>query len=246
MIAAEPGEDLEGEADRSRRARNDLVRRHQHLVEFHVRRFPARGALRDDIRQVAFLGLIYAAERFDPGRGVKFSTFADQTIAGELKRFARNQSWAVRPPRSLQETYLEVVAVDGRLTQELGRPPTVAEVASELRCRVDTVLEAIEAGQARRSVSCDVSDRDDDAPWSRAVCNPAVQEAGYERVERAALISRLLDGLPALERAVVDMTVIHCMSQDDAAVALGVSQSFVSRTRRLALARMRRVLDRAS
>lgn len=225
-----------------RTRRDDLVHRHRHLVDLHVRRFPVRGPLREDARQVAFLGLLYAAERFDPDRGVKFSTFADKTISGELKRFARNQGWTVRPPRSLQETYLELVATDGRLAQELGRPPTVAELARAMRCPLDRVLDAIEAGQARGWSSCESEVEDGQGsvvPW------PAVDEPGYERVERAALTRRLLDGLAPVERAVVVMTVLHGMSQDATAEALGVSQAFVSRARHHALGRMRRVLERS-
>jgi len=239
-----PRPEDDASAEDRRRRRNVLVAQHLDLVERHVRRHAARGALRDDVRQVAFLGLIYAAERFDAERGVKFSTFADQTIAGELKRFARNHSWVVRPPRSLQEAHLDLVAADGRLTQRLGRQPTMTELAHELGCTVDAVLEGIEAGQARRMLTCDANERDDDV-WTSG-CAPAVEERGYERVERLALTKRLLDGLPPLERAVVEMTVILGASQDDAATTLGLSQSFVSRTRRRALARMRRALERAA
>ena len=220
-----------------RRLRNELVQRHEHLVGLHVRRFGAAPWLREDVRQVALVGLIQAVERFDPARGVPFAAYADRTISGELKRFARNQSWTVRPPRALQEVYLELSDAETRLLQQLGRTPTTRELADELGCEPRRVREAMAAGCARRSMACEVDDADAPAGGARS---PAAAERGYERVERRMLAADLLATVPDQERTVVELTVMGGLSQVEVASALGVSQSSVSRSRRHALERMRR------
>jgi RNA polymerase sigma-B factor len=243
-VVADDRDDFERyAATRDRRLRNQLVTRHQHLVEIHVRRYASSGYQRDDVRQVALVGLIKAVERFDPTRGVRFATFADRTISGELKRFARNQSWSVRPPRALQEVYLEVVAAEAQLTQVLRRLPTVAEVAAELDRSQDEVLEALEAGGARRAASYDVPAAE--SGESSHAAPPSGDDDGFDSVERRVLVDELLARLTPRELAVVELTVLQANSQDHAAAALGVSQSYVSRTRRHALDRLRRLLERA-
>src|SRR4029453_18499930 len=109
--------------------RNALVEDHVRLPEFLARRFQPRGEPLDDLRQVALVGLLKAVERFDPDRGLQFSSFATPTIVGELKRHFRDRGWAVRVPRRVQELHLELDRTIAGLSQELGRPPTPAEVA---------------------------------------------------------------------------------------------------------------------
>jgi len=102
----------------------------------------------DDLEQVASLGLLHAVDRFDPARGLEFSTFATPTIVGELKRYFRDRGWAVRVPRRIQELHLRLNTLVGELTHRFGRSPTVAELAVAARCSEEEVLEAMEAAQA--------------------------------------------------------------------------------------------------
>ena len=125
------------------------------LAEYLARRFANRGEPLEDLVQVASVGLIKAVDRFDPERGVEFSTYATHTIVGELKRHFRDKGWAIRAPRRMQELYLQLGKVVGTLSQELGRSPTIAELAAEVEVSEEEVLEALEAGQAYRSASLD-------------------------------------------------------------------------------------------
>src|SRR5436305_4145300 len=130
--------------------RDELIEAHLGLAEYLARRFNNRGEPVDDLIQVASVGLLKAVDRFDPGREVEFSTYATHTIVGELKRHFRDKGWAVRAPRRMQELYLRLGNVIGILSQELGRSPTIPELASEAGASEEEVLEALEAGQAYR------------------------------------------------------------------------------------------------
>src|SRR4051812_25004590 len=144
--------------------RDRLIEAHLGLAEHLARRFVNRGVPLDDLVQVASLGLVKAVERFEPERGLEFSTFATPTIVGELKRHFRDKGWSVRVPRRVQELHVELNTLIGELTQRLGRSPTIAELAVGARSSVEEVLEAMEAAQAYRSASIDapVGNGDDD------------------------------------------------------------------------------------
>ena len=129
--------------------RNQLVE--QHPIRRLLRQaLLAPGIPEDDLRQIALLAIVHAVERFDPEVGVAFSTFASRTIDGELKRYFRDRTWSVRPPRQAQELHLELRRTDEELTHRLGRSPTMAELADEVGESEDHVLEALEAGVAHR------------------------------------------------------------------------------------------------
>src|SRR6185369_10809384 len=142
--------------------RDGLIEAHLGLAEYLARRFANRGEPLDDLVQVASLGLVKAVERFDPTRGLEFSTFATPTIVGELKRHFRDKGWAVRVPRRVQELHLRLSQVIAGLGQDLGRSPTIAEIAREATASEEEVLEAMEAGHAYRTTSLDAPARGDD------------------------------------------------------------------------------------
>src|SRR5207249_8619137 len=135
--------------------RDHLVATHLPLAEYLARRFSNRGEPLDDLIQVASLALLKAVERFDPDRGLEFSTFATPTIVGELKRHFRDKGWAVRVPPRVQELHLAMATVVATLTQDLGRSPTITEIAQQSGASEEEVLEAMEAGRAYRFVSID-------------------------------------------------------------------------------------------
>src|SRR5215831_14973556 len=140
--------------------RDQLVAAHMGLAAYLARRFANRGQPLDDLVQVASLGLLKAVDRFDPGLGVEFSTYATTTIVGELKRHLRDRGWAVRAPRRMQDLYLTLSQVIDTLSQELGRSPNIAELALEVQASEEEVLEALEAGQAYRFASLDAPTAD--------------------------------------------------------------------------------------
>src|SRR5688500_11789970 len=140
---------------RDERLRAELIEAHLGLAEYLARRFSNRGEPLDDLVQVASMGLVKAVDRFEPERGLEFSTYATHTVVGELKRHFRDKGWAVRVPRRMQELHLRLANLVGTLNQDLGRAPTVAEIAQAAGVSEEEVLEALEAGQAYRFASLD-------------------------------------------------------------------------------------------
>src|SRR3712207_201090 len=145
--------------------REALATLHLPLVEYLAKRFKDRGEPLDDLIQVGSVGLLKAIDRFDLERGVEFSTYATPTIVGELKRYFRDKGWAIRVPRRLQELSLRLNKVVAQLTQDLGRAPTLEEMARYADVSEEEVLEALESGQAYSTTSLDApSGEEEDAP----------------------------------------------------------------------------------
>jgi RNA polymerase sigma-B factor len=214
--------------------RDELVRRHRGLAEALARRFRGRGEL-DDLTQVAMLALVKAIDRFDPQRGVPFSAFASTTIVGELKRHLRDTVWAVRVPRTLQETGLEVGRAIESLTQRLGRSPTIPEVAAETSRTEEEVLEGLEVGTALEAVSLDAPIGDEDGP-SR---EPADHDDAMDLAEDWVDVAEAIRALPERERRILHLRFFRGMSQSAIAQELGISQMHVSRLLARTLARLR-------
>src|SRR2546429_7050740 len=210
--------------------RNELVAAHLGLAEYLARRFDNRGEHVDDLVQVASVGLLKAVERFDPGRGLEFSTFATPTIVGELKRHFRDKGWAVRVPRRVQELHLRMGTVVNALSQELGRSPTIPEIAQRAEGSVDEVLEAMEAGRAYRfsSIDAPAGDDDDRAP-SPAAAQLGEPDTGLEEVEQRMLLSPLIASLPKREQMIIHLRFFRGMTQSEIAARPGISQMHVSR-----------------
>ncbi len=149
-----------------RRLRNRIVEEHLTVADYYVNRYArSAAASAEDLHQTALLAIVRAVERFDPDLGVSFKTFASRTVEGELKRYLRDRSWSVRPPRRAQELHLDARRVGEELTHQLGRTPTVAEMAGALEVSEEHVLEALEAGQARSATGIDApAGGNEDAP----------------------------------------------------------------------------------
>ena len=169
--------------------RNELVERHMGLAAHVARRFGRRGPSDDDLRQVAFLALVKAVDRFDPDRNVAFSTFAGRTIEGEIKRHFRDHTWTVRVPRSAKETHLRLRRATDELTQRLGRSPTVPQLAEHLGIDVDEVIEGIAAGSAYSTASLDAP-AGDDGDGARQL---GAEDEGFGHVADVSLVDRADD-----------------------------------------------------
>ncbi len=219
---------VEYQRTRDRRLRDELVEEHIPLARFLARRFDHRGEPSDDLLQVALLGLLKAVERFDPDRGLQFSTFATPTIVGELKRHFRDKGWAVRVPRRMQELHLQLANAVGTLTQELGHSPTPGDVAARLGVSEEAVLEAMEAGGLYRLTSLDgtTSGDEDSAELTTMI---GEDDRGYERVEQRSQLYELLGTLPERERAIVYLRFFDGLTQSEIATRVGISQMHVSR-----------------
>lgn len=230
------GDDL-GWAD----ARDELVALHLPLVEHLARRFVNRGEPLDDLVQVGTIGLIKAVDRFDSERGVEFATYATPTIVGEIKRHFRDKGWAIRVPRRLQELRLALVSASAELTQELGRSPTVRELATRLCLDEDEVLEGLESANAYSTVSLD-------APDALGLDGPSVGEVlgeeddALETVEFRESLRPLLATLPPRERRIVALRFYRQLTQTQIAAELGMSQMHVSRLLSRSLRQLRDAL----
>ena len=218
--------------------RDELVAAHIGLAEYLARRFANRGEPLDDLVQVASLGLLKAVDRFDPERGVEFSTYATHTIVGELKRHFRDKGWAVRAPRRMQELYLRVGKVVATLGQELGRSPTIAELAAEVQVTEEDVLEALEAGQAYRFTSLDApagGEGENDTLGSRL----GTDDPDMDGAERRATLSPLLARLAPREQLILHLRFFEGLTQSEIASRLGISQMHVSRLLARSVAQLR-------
>jgi RNA polymerase sigma-B factor len=209
------------------------------LAEYLARRFTNRGEPLDDLVQVASLGLVKAVERFDPSRGLEFTTFATPTIVGELKRHFRDKGWAVRVPRRVQELHLRVTRVIDDLALELGRSPTVQEIAVRAGTTEDEVIEAIDAGSAYRSASLDAG-RSDDEESPGLLGQLGGLDPELSRAERRAALGPLLSGLGEREQVMLYLRFYEGMTQSEIAKRLGISQMHVSRLLTRSLDQLRR------
>ncbi|MHB8668945.1 MAG: SigB/SigF/SigG family RNA polymerase sigma factor [Acidimicrobiales bacterium] len=223
---------------RNAKLRDQLVAAHLGLAEYLARRFENRGEPLDDLIQVASLGLIKAVDRFDPERGLEFSTYATPTIVGELKRHFRDKGWAVRVPRRVQELHLRLGQVINQLSLELGRSPTIAEVAKSARASEEEVLEAIEAGHAYRFVSIDAPTAGDE---EAGALSGALGEEDPRLVdaEHRASLSPLISGLPERDQMILHLRFFEGLTQSEIAGQLGISQMHVSRLLARSLDRLR-------
>ena len=226
----------EGSPERAE-LRNRLVRMHLPLVEHLARRFRNRGEPLDDLTQVATIGLIKSVDRFDPDRGVEFSTYATPTVVGEIKRHFRDKGWAVRVPRRLQELRLSLTTATAELSQQHGRSPTVHELAERLGISEEEVLEGLESANAYSTLSLDVPDTDDESP---AVADTlGAEDEALEGVEYRESLKPLLEGLPPREKRILLLRFFGNMTQSQIAQEVGISQMHVSRLLARTLAQLR-------
>jgi RNA polymerase sigma-B factor len=215
--------------------RDELVRDGQGIVIGLARRFRDRGAEFDDLVQVAQIGLLNAIARFDPERGVPFIGFATPTVLGELRRHFRGV-WSVKVPRSLQEATLRLRPAVGELQHELGRSPSMDEIAERLGITTEQVIEAIDASSAFRVRSIDVPVSAEAGGLSLA-SSLADEAAGdeYARIDTKEYVEKLLPILNPRSRKIIELRYYENLSQTEIGEMVGMSQMHVSRLLRQAL-----------
>jgi RNA polymerase sigma-B factor len=209
------------------RIRDLLVTGHLPVAEHIARKFRNRGQPEEDLQQVARIGLINAVDRFDPNRGTDFLSFAVPTITGEVRRYFRDATWAVRVPRRLKELHAAITTASARLAQELGRSPRPKEIAVALGMPVEEVYEGLQVGFAYNTDSLDSGT--DDEGHSPAENRLGDLDSALDLVEdREALIPALAK-LPEREASIVVMRFFGNMTQTQIADRIGISQMHVSR-----------------
>ena len=220
--------------------RRELIEAHLGLVEYLARRFAGRGEPLEDLVQVGTIGLVKAVDRFDPDREVEFSTYATPTIVGELKRHFRDKGWAVRVPRRLQELNLQLGEIIGKLSQELGRSPTVSEMAEAAGTTDEEVLEGLDSAHAYSLVSLDAPTGEEDLTLHEQI---GEEDETLELLEYRASLVPLLEQLPPRERMMLYLRFFKGMTQSEIADRLGISQMHVSRLLAKTLTTLREGLE---
>jgi RNA polymerase sigma-B factor len=229
--------------DRDPELREELVLAHVKLVRYLAVRFANRGESIEDLIQVGTVGLIKAIDRFDVGRGVEFTTYATPTIVGEMKRHFRDKGWAVKVPRRLQELNLAVNRAVERLSIELGRAATVADLAKELGASDEEIIEAQELGQAYNLLSLDSEVASDGDLKSASLMDYiGTEDVELRLLEDKANLQRAFEVLDPRERIIVYLRFYENVSQAEIASRLHVSQMHISRLQARALEKLRRFL----
>jgi RNA polymerase sigma-B factor len=228
---------LPEKSPRRRVLRDQLVEAHMPLVVYLARRFSGRNEPMSDLVQVGSIGLLKAIDRFDPERGLEFSTYATPTILGEIKRHFRDTGWLIHVPRRAQELQTTVNTARADLSQELGRAPTVTELSERIQVDEDAVLEALDAARAYSGVPLDVLA----APGESVPEHPilGVVDAGFEQVEQRAVLRDVIAKLPEAEREILLLRFVANKTQTEIAAIVGVSQMQVSRLVARGLKRLR-------
>ncbi|WP_328314681.1 SigB/SigF/SigG family RNA polymerase sigma factor [Streptomyces sp. NBC_00442] len=207
--------------------RNTLVELNLSLVRFAARRFRNRAEPAQDIFQVGTIGLIKSINRFDVSRGVDFASFALPTITGEMKRFFRDTSWAVQVPRRLQELRLRLAGACDALGQELGRPPTTAELAAHLRITEAEVAEGERASNAYTARSLDLTD--DDSGATAVMRTLGREDPSFDVIECLDSLKPLITALTDRERTILSLRFVDELTQAEIGDRVGLSQMHVSR-----------------
>lgn len=229
------------EAQRSA-VRTRLVAEHLPVAEHIARRFHNRGQASEDLQQVAALGLIQAVDRFDPERGSDFLSFAVPTITGEVRRYFRDATWAVRVPRRLKELNATISTTAAALGQKLGRAPRASELAAELDMPIEDIREGLAAGAAYRSDSLDErasGDGDDRTTVGERI---GIDDEELLSVENREALYPALATLPERERTIVVLRFFGNLTQTQIAERVNVSQMHVSRLLAASLAKLREAL----
>ncbi|WP_019925309.1 SigB/SigF/SigG family RNA polymerase sigma factor [Nocardia sp. BMG111209] len=211
------------------RLREEIITRCLPLAEHIARRYSGRGEQYDDLLQVARCGLLEAVGRFDPARGTTFVSFAVPTIMGEVRRHFRDRTWAVRVPRRLKELRVHLHAAGPVLMQQLGRMPTVTELADHLGLDRDEVVQAMIASNGYDTDALDPGTDSDDERFSSPMRRLAAVEPCYGLIEDAMTVRPLLAGLSDRDRDILTWRYFEGETQSQIAARLGVSQMQISR-----------------
>jgi RNA polymerase sigma-B factor len=220
-------------------AREELIEQYLPLVRSLARRYANRGEQLEDLVQVGSIGLIKAIDRFDVDRGVELTTYATPNIIGEIKRHFRDKGWSVRVPRGLQELNVRLSQLLERLTVELERSPTIAELAEAADVTEEEVLEALESGQAYTTVSLSAPAGGGEDSELDPLESLGELEHEYEVSEDRAVLAPGLDVLDERERRIIHLRFWEGLTQSQIAAQVGISQMHVSRLIRRSLEKVR-------
>jgi RNA polymerase sigma-B factor len=228
---------------RDRRARDELIERFLPLARKLARRYVQSSEPYEDLVQVASLGLVKAVERFDPGRGFAFSSFAVPTIVGELKRYFRDTAWALHVDRGAQERARKISDAQQKLSSRTGRVPTVDELAQYLEITQEEVLDGLQTAEAYGAVSLDAPLASEDDEETSRLDAIGEEDERLELVDQHATVFAAARHLPSREREILYLRFGEDLTQSEIAERVGVSQMQVSRLLRRSLQRLRELTE---
>jgi RNA polymerase sigma-B factor len=220
-------------------AREQLIEQYMSLVRSLARRYLYRGEQLDDLVQIGAIGLIKAIDRFDVDRGVELTTYATPNIIGEIKRHFRDKGWSVRVPRGLQELNVQLSKLIEELTVELGRSPTIPELAKAADAEEEAVVEALESGRAYSSVSLSTGGGQDEEGELDPLESLGAEEPQYAVSENRAVLAPGFRVLDERERRILHLRFFKGLTQSQIAQQIGISQMHVSRLIRRSLEKIR-------
>jgi RNA polymerase sigma-B factor len=220
-------------------AREQLIEQYMSLVRSLARRYSYRGEQLEDLVQIGAIGLIKAIDRFDLSRGVELTTYATPNIIGEIKRHFRDKGWSVRVPRGLQELNVQLSRLIEQLTVQLGRSPTIAELAKAAGVEEEEVLEALESGRAYSSLSLSSGSGPDDNGEVDPLEAIGSEEHQYSVSEDRAMLAPGFRVLDERERKILHLRFFDGLTQSQIAAQIGISQMHVSRLIRRSLEKIR-------
>ena len=215
---------------RDKKLRDELIQEHMYIVDILSNKYVGKGIEKDDLYQVASLGLIYAIDRYEPDKGYEFSSFATPTIMGELKRYFRDKGWVIRVPRRIQNLYKKINTAKKILPQELQRTPTIKDIADYIGEDEETILEAMEASKVYTPQSLDMKYQVQKGENSIDLAEMIGEEdKSFDSVELSDLIEKSTQRLNDLEKEILDLRYYQGKTQIDIAESLNISQMTVSR-----------------
>lgn len=222
--------------DRCRDIENEIVRINMEVATDCARRYRGRGIATDDLEQVALLGLVKAVRGFDPARGYDFLAFGVPTIRGELRRHFRDQGWLLRPPRSIQELQTRILAVEGELTQQLGRSPRPSDLARHLDVDLEQVLDALGANGCFSPASLDAPTPEGEEAVGERLGD---DDPAFDDAEARLTLAAVMRGLTPRERRILELRFFGGRTQAEIGADIGVTQMQVSRLLNRILAKLR-------
>lgn len=211
--------------------RNEIVESYLYMVNILISKYLNKGVDYDDLYQVGAMALISAVERFDPDKGYDFSTFATPTIIGEIKKYFRDKEWSLKVPRRIKELSGKMQKKREEMAIELGRDPTVDELANALEVSQSDIIQAMESSMAYNAFSLNQTFDESGEEGEASIFErfTAAEERGFDRIEYAEIIRRVLTDLSETNQYIFRKRFVEDKSQSQIAEELGVSQMTISR-----------------
>jgi|LGOV01.1.fsa_nt_gb RNA polymerase sigma-B factor len=228
--------------------RNEIFKKYEYIAEIISKKYVNKGIDYDDLFQIACIGLLYAIERYDLGRGFEFSSFATPTVLGEIKKYFRDKSWTLKMPRRIQELSKKISDAKMHLTQTMQKTPAIKDIAEYLESTEEEILEAMEASKTFTPKSLDMKYENGNEEKDISLLDIIGKEDfHFKNFEDKEFISNVMENLNTLERAIVEERYINNeKTQMELSKKFNISQVTVSRIEKKVLKKFKIEYDKIS